>query len=116
MTPLINALLGPAAILATVLYARTLWISRQVGDPRASQLGYLLCTFVLAYLAFFRTALNFGMAASHVRDYVFAMGIPVYGVHCYVAIRLAQAALFRGKIRQENIRQRRVIDELRGAE
>lgn len=116
MHDIINALLGPVGSLAAVLYLRTAWISRESGDSRTSQAGFLLCAFVLGYLALFRTALNFGMDRQTVADYVLAMGIPVYGVHCYAAVRLATAAIFRGKLRQENARQRAVIEQIRGAE
>lgn len=115
MTPLINTLLGPVAAVAAFLYARTTWIAWRVHDNRPSLVGLAICTFVLTYLAFFRLLRMAGwLDPSIAADFVFGMGIPVYGVHCYVALRLGQSAILRGNLRREHARQRRLIADLTG--
>lgn len=114
MTPLINALLGPAALLAALSYARATWVSAANGDSHASIAGLGICTFVLSWLATFRMARTLGMDPTVAADYVFAMGVPVYAVHCYVALRLAQSAVLRGKLRREAARQLAIVADLTG--
>lgn len=113
MTPLINTLLGPAAAIAAFMYARAAYLSWKVGDSTVSIGGLAIATFVLTYLAFFRLLKQADLiTAGQLADFIFAMGIPVYGVHCYVALRLGQSALLRGRLRLEQARQRRVLEDL----
>lgn len=113
MTPLINTLIGPVAAVAAFLYARTAYLSWKVRDSAVSVGGLALATFVLTYLALFRLLRLAGLITpGQAADFIFAMGIPVYGVHCYVALRLGQSCLLRGRLRMEQARQRRVVADL----
>lgn len=115
MTDVINALLGPFATVAAVLYLRLALTKQYLQDNKTRRIGAWLCFFVLGYLACFRAAASMGaISPQTARDWMLPMGIPVYGVHMYVAARLTEDAQLRGRMRQEAERQRREVRNILG--
>lgn len=110
-----EALLGPAATIAALMYIRLAFTKQWLEDNKTRIVGASLCAFVLSYLAVFRAAYALDLISEQTRrDWMAPMGIPVYGVHVYVAARLTQDAHLRGRMRREAERQRREVSQLLG--
>lgn len=110
-----ETLLGPAATVAALMYLRLAFTKQFLEDNKTRIIGASLCAFVLSYLAVFRAAHALDLISEQTRrDWMTPMGVPVYGVHIYVAARLTQDAHLRGRMRQEAARQRREVAELLG--